>query len=205
MALCDQALTTVATLRQWLTQNQTDETDGRLADTPLENLLNRASNSIGSYCDRLLIAPAEAQDYVFNGHGGRRIILREWPIAELTCVSVDGQEIPERPSLEAIGYIARPAEAWLDLVGYSFTRGIGNVTITGRLGYDATLAATDARHKRALDDLEQACLLLARFWWEKPAAGRFTLTAGDVAEKYETSQWPSEVRGLLAGYRRLGA
>lgn len=204
MALPDNALTTVAALRQWLTQDATAETDGRLAEPTLEALIARCSSAIEAYCDRTLRAPAEPQTYVFDGAGGTRLVLPDWPVVELLTVTVNDEPVPERGAT-GIGYVLRAAEAWIDLIGYSFTRGVGNVVIVARLGYDATLAATDRRHRRALDDLEQASLHLARYWFEKPAAARLTGGVEGRPDSYEVDLWPAEVKGLLAPYRRLGA
>jgi hypothetical protein len=205
MALNSNALTSIDKLRAWLTQGATSETTGRLAENNLEALINRASSAIEGWCDRVLIAPATDQTYTLDGNGDRRLILPEWPVVSLTSLTIDGQEIAERADLMGLGYIVRSAEAWLNLVGYCFTQGVANVEVVARLGYDAAASATDRRHQRALDDLEQACLLLCRFWFEKPAPGRTTVSAGQQVDRYEPASWPAEVVGLLQPYRRLGA
>ncbi|MBI2300284.1 MAG: hypothetical protein HYU66_15290 [Armatimonadetes bacterium] len=205
MSLNANALTTVATLRQWLTQSLTPETDGRLSDANLEALINRGSGAIESWCDRALVAPATALTYTFDGDDGRRLVLPEWPVVSVSTVSVDGESIPARPSLLAEGYVVRPGEAWIELVGYRFSRGIANVTVSARLGYDATLAATDRRHRRALDDLGQACLLLCAYWFEKPVGGRLTSGVEGHLQSFQPDLWPEEVKALLLPYRRLGA
>lgn len=203
MPLQANALTTVAALRAWLAQGATEETDGRLDDEALTALIGRASGAIESWCDRTLVAPAEARTYRLDGNGLTRLLLPEWPLLSLTSLTIDDHAIPEREA-GGPGWLARAEEACLLLDGYTFTRGLGNVVAVARLGYDAATAATDRRHRRALDDLEQACLMLAAFWFEKPAAARLTVTIEGRGESYDSTGWPAEVRGLLAPYRRLG-
>ena len=204
MALDDNALTTVATLRQWLTQDATADSSGRLADAALEGLIGRATAAIEGYCERALIAPATAETYTLNGSGGQRLILPEWPLLELTSLTIDDQAIPERASLADAGYTVSAAEACLELTGYAFTRGVGNVVAVARCGYDPALAETSRRHRQAVRDLEQACLHLCAAWFWEPVAGRTMVNQGGAVIELEAEPWPAVVRGLLAPYRRLG-
>ncbi len=191
------ALTTVTALRQWLSQNATDDHGGRLADEPLTALIERAGAAIESYCDRLLLAPSAEQTCRFDGDGSRRLILPEWPLVSLSRVTVDGQAIAAREHPLGQGWVARYAEAWIELFGATFTAGRQNVEVDCRLGYDRALAETDRRHSRALGDLEQACLLLCAAWYGQPQAA--------WADGEPPPDLPAEVRRLLAPYRRLGA
>ncbi len=204
MPLDDNALTTVATLRQWLTQDATADTSGRLSDAALEALIGRGTAAIESYCERALLAPAMAQTYTLNGSGGKRLILPEWPLLELVSLTIDGQAIPARASLADAGYIVSAAEACLELTGYTFSAGVANVVAVARCGYDPALAATSRRHRQAVRDLEQACLHLCAAWFWEPVAGRTAVQQGGVAIALEAEPWPAAVRGLLAPYRRLG-
>lgn len=200
MALNANALTTVARLRQWVSAGLPEETGGRLSDEALEALINQASAALEAWCDRVLVAPAEPVTYTFDGDGGQRLILPEWPVVSVSGVTVDGDAVPARGDVLGLGYVVRTYEGWLALVGYRFASGEQNVTVSARLGYDATLARTDRRHRRALDDLEQACLQLAAHWFAEPSAlptpeaGRPELDAG----------LPAPVKGLLQPYRRWG-
>ncbi len=193
MALPDHSLTNVVTLREWLTRNAVSQTDGRLSDANLEALIDRASAAVAAWCDRQLVAPSIAETRYHDGDDSRRLVLPEWPVTEFVGLSIDGVAVPERVELLDAGYVVRAPEAWIELVGHTFTRGVQNVAVTARLGYDSTLAQNDARHRRALATLEQACLRLCTHWFEHPAAAEAELDP------------PADVRGLLAPYRRLGA
>ncbi|NUQ01771.1 MAG: hypothetical protein HUU35_18150, partial [Armatimonadetes bacterium] len=159
MALGPQALTTVPALRAQLAGGATDDTTGRLAEASLAALIERASAAIEGYCDRVLLAPTDDQTYHLDGNGEQRLVLPEWPIAALTSLRIDGEDIAPRGDGPS-GYVAREAEGWLDLRGHTFTVGLGNIEVVGRLGYDPVLALSERRHRRALADLEAACLLL---------------------------------------------
>jgi len=204
MPLDDNALTTVATLRQWLTQDATADSTGRLSDSALEGLIGRATAAIEGYCERALLAPAEAETYVLDGTGGKRLILPEWPLLELVSLTIDEQAIPARAAVGEVGYMASAAEACLELTGFVFTQGTANVVAVARCGYDPALAETSRRHRQAVRDLEQACLHLCAAWFWEPVAGRTAVQQGGVAVDLEPEPWPAVVRGLLAPYRRLG-
>lgn len=205
VALNPNAMTSVETLRGWLLQNASPQRDGRLADAPLEALICRASSAIEAHCGRQLIAPSEAETVLFDGDDSRRLVLPEWPIAEFVGLAIDGAAIPARSGPDDDGYVVRAPEAWLELVGWAFTRGVQNVAVTARLGYDRALAVTNARHRRALDALEQACLLLAAWWFERPVPALVGGTGEGLAQSFDPAPWPAEVRAILAPYRRLGA
>jgi len=112
-------------------------------------------------------------------------------------VTIDGQIVPPREHPLGQGWVARYAEAWIELFGYTFAAGRQNVAVVCRLGYDPVLAETDRRHSRALGDLEQACLLLCAAWYRQPQA------AWSASEP--PAALPDDVLRLLAPYRRLGA
>jgi hypothetical protein len=204
MALNANALTTVSRLREWLSEGLTATNGGRFSDERLTALINGASAAIEAWCDRVLVAPAQPVTYTFDGDGGEKLVLPDWPIVAVSTLTVDGRTVPARSDPLGVGYVVRPYEGWLALVGETFGRGTANVVVQARLGYDATLALTDRRHRRALADLEQACLLLAALWFEKPAAARLASTVGTHATRYADGELPAEVRGLLAPYRRWG-
>jgi hypothetical protein len=195
MPLDATALTSIDTLRAWLAAGRTAETDGRLADDPLADLINRASSAIATWCDREIVAPADPVTYTFDGDGGQRLILPEWPLIAVTSVTVGGQTIPPAGDTDPLGWLAQPAEAWLTLQGYRFEHGVRNVSVVARLGYDPTLAATQPRHRRALETFEQACLLLCAHWFDQPEPG-VAPPGGDGL--------PTEVKQLVAPFRRAG-
>lgn len=204
MALATNALTDVPTLRAWLTQGRTLETEGRLSDDALERLINRASAAIEGWCRRSLRAPAEAATYRFDGDGGCRLLLPEWPVASFDSLTVDGQAIAARETVFGTGYVLREREGTVLLVGHRFADGTQNVEVQARLGYDAALAESEPRHAAALADLEQACLMLCALWFDKPAAGEVAVLEEGVSRDHEATALPPEVEGLLFAYRRVG-
>lgn len=203
MALDSQALTTVLALRQWLTQDSTADTDGRLSQAALESLINRASAAIERYCDRALIAPSEPVTWRLDGTGSRRLLLPEWPVVEFVSLQVDGQSVPPWTAGES-GYFVRAETGQLELLGLVAPRGHGNVEVVARCGYDATKAATDRQHRQALRDLEQACLLLAAHWFWSPVPGRTRVETDGAAVALAPEPWPPLFCGLLAPWRRMG-
>jgi len=205
MALAANALTNVPTLRAWLTQGRTNETGGRLADGALEGLINRASAAIEGWCRRSLVAPAEPRTYTFDGDGGCRLLLPEWPVVSVDSLTVDGLAIEERATVFGAGYVVRRREGALLLVGHRFAHGQQNVVVRARLGYDSALAESEPRHGAALADLEQACLMLCALWFDKPSAGAYEAVDEGATRRDDPAPIPPEVEGLLFAYRRVGA
>lgn len=204
MALAANALTRVPTLRAWLTQGRTNEADGRLSDEALEGLIGRASAAIEGWCRRSLVAPADPQTYTFDGDGGCRLLLPEWPVVSFDSLTVDGLAIEERTSVFGAGYVVRRREGTVLLVGHRFAYGQQNVVVQARLGYDAALAEAEPRHGAALADLEQACLMLCALWFDKPSAGAYEAVDEGETRRDDAAPVPSEVQGLLFAYRRVG-
>lgn len=204
MTLSAQALVTVAQLRAWLSAGRTLEAAGRLADEPLAQLAETASAAIAAWCDRRLLAPAAAEPIVLDGTGGSLLLLPEWPVAELVSLEIDGQPVPPHQAPNQLGYRLRAREGLLTLTGHRFTRGLGNVVVTARLGYCRQLAPTDPHHRAALDTLTQACLLLATHWHDKPAAGTYTTRDDGAPVRYVAEPLPADVEGLLRPFRRVG-
>jgi len=213
MALNANALTTVANLQAWLAQDTiATATDGRYATARCEALINRVSSHIEAYCDRMLIAPAAAYTYTLDGDGGTMIPLyREgaWPIVAVTSVtdSATSEVIAARTSIYGTGYTMNAAIGVINLHGYSTTPGVQTIAVVARAGYDATTAALATvlgrLHRRALDDLENACLQLCSLLWHSPVPSAESVQIAGTGMAIRESAMPSRIRLMLDPYRRL--
>ena len=84
----------------------------------------------------------EAHTELRNGNGRATLFLGHYPVTEIVSVEVDGEVIPERAAVGEPGWVLASADTGrLDLVGYTFTEGTGNVVVQYLAGYGATAPA----------------------------------------------------------------
>ncbi len=128
-------LTTLATLKSYLSPGSSD-------DTLLQRLLTSASVAIENYLNRAIISKTISD--VFDGTGGRVMVMPESPVTAVASVTINGNVIPAGSVTTAGFYSTANA---IILNGYSFCKGNGNVAITYTAGYKvsgeaATIPAT---------------------------------------------------------------
>jgi hypothetical protein len=82
----------------------------------------------------------------FNGRGGDRLMVPDYPVTAVQALSVDGVAIPPAQSQTDSGYVC-DGKATIYLRGYTFNRGVQNVALTYVAGYAVTPP-----------DIVQACL-----------------------------------------------
>ena len=88
----------------------------------------------------------------FNGVGGARLMLPDYPVTAVSSVSIDGIAVPTSSSTTTAGYVFD--EKTIYLRGYCFTRGIQNVLVSYTAGYASVPA-----------DVEQACIEWVNTTW----------------------------------------
>jgi len=146
------------------------------------------STEIERYCDRALTAPSTVVAYQCDGSGYGRIVLPEWPAAQVQSVHSTRDGANWRCVERFLWTVADAQAGYLDLVSpMIWRRGTQNVLIWGRLGYDPQNPA----HQGSLANLREAANTLALHWLTTRA------TVGDGPR-----QWPLEVTEALSAYRR---
>lgn len=133
------ALTTLASVKDWVNIDQTSTGD----DDLLQELIESASFKIMEYIDRKSLFKQTYPDY-FDGIGGHRIVLREWPVTTVNSLTVDAiAKTAAAPPLT--GYFLYPSDGfppgrpqYISLTGSCFTRGIQNVYVNYTAGYCIT-------------------------------------------------------------------
>jgi hypothetical protein len=120
-------------------------------DAVLTTLVTNVSAAIESYCNRAFAS----QDYAEqrNGTGGNRLFLAHGPVTAVASVSVDGQAIPPAVGT-GIGYLFDEATVYLR--GYTFCRGVQNVSVTYTAGYASVPG-----------DVAQACIEWVAYHYAK--------------------------------------
>lgn len=131
-------LTTLDTAKQWLGITSTD------SDSILSSLITQISNFIYNKTSRSFFLPKTVTES-YDGLGGTRMFLTNFPIISLSQLVVNGSTIPQSPGYPTPGWILEPAPddqpglmQRLDLRGYYFCCGVKNVTVTYTAGYQVS-------------------------------------------------------------------
>jgi hypothetical protein len=128
-------LTSLSATKAWLDVTSTDD------EKLLTRLIGAASRAIHAYLQRPNLFQ-HACNETYDGPGGCRLMLRQWPVLSVSAVTVDTTSVPASSAFGQSGY---RLEAWdgdtpgspqcLDLSGYNFWRGLGNIAVSYTAGY----------------------------------------------------------------------
>lgn len=143
------------------------EPDGEASqDDELTRLITFATGHLAGLVE---LAPREdgdpvifqADDYTdhYDGPGGRTLLLRRRPLLDVTAVTVNGHTIPAATTPGHAGFSFNRYA--VQLCGYVFARGMGNVAIACRAGY--------ADGDPTLDELRQAAIEIVSFIYRTKA------------------------------------
>ena len=157
-----------------------------VGDVALSRLITAASNFILSRLSRkFLVSQAVTEKY--DGTGGTRLFVKQFPVTAVAAVTVDGDAIPAA----SITF----GDQWIDLLdGYAFVRG---VEVTYTAGY--TPAAS-----YELLTLEQACLeLCAQKWTRRGHVDQTSVSDGTKTLVFSQSDMPAEVKTLLRRFESV--
>jgi len=135
-------LVQLGTVKSWLGVTSTAD------DALLSALISQISRAIYNYINRSFVLPANVTE-AYDGSGRESLILRNWPVGEISAVIVDGRLIPPAPLMVAgihmaPGYVLEQADdqppgamQQLFLRGhYRFHKGRQNVVVSYRAGYE---------------------------------------------------------------------
>jgi hypothetical protein len=181
MALAD--LTTVAAVRTY------GGIDGD--DAVIAALVTAASAWIRSWLNRD-ITTAD-YDIRRSGQGTAALLVPHYPIRTVILLEVDGRAIPAQTGWGQAGY--HHDERQIVLVGHAYTRGIANVRIQYRAGYDAVPA-----------DIAQAAneLVTLRYRMRDKAEWSSKSLAGETVSLVQKDM-PASVATVLQAWQRVAA
>ena len=177
-------LTDLATLKSYINTGSSD-------DTLLQRLLTAASYAIESYLSRDIVSKNYTR--IFDGSGGRSIVLPDYPITAVSSVTIDGQTIPAAGSVTGSGYYFN--DNMIILNGYTFTKNWGNVTIAYTAGYTSIPP-----------DIVQACCGTVQYWLnDRQRGGETSRTMGGQTINYSQKDMPAWVKTILDQQKRVFA
>jgi hypothetical protein len=159
------------------------------SDAVLVRLITACSAWIEKYLNRSIASA----DYAgrFDGHGGSRLMLPDYPVTSVSSVTVDDISIPPAPDSVSSGFVFSPYGVYLR--GYLFNRGSRNVQISWTAGYSSVPA-----------DIEQAAIHLvsARFR-EKDRIGQASKVVAGETVSFSIKDMPADVAAMLGNYKKV--
>jgi hypothetical protein len=158
-------------------------------DALFERLVNAASAFIDTYINRTLDV-AEYTD-TFDGNGSHQFVLRNYPVAAVSAVTVNTQVIPAAANARSNGY--RFDKFRVVLQGYEFYSGALNCSVTYEAGYETVPA-----------DIEQACIeIVVNRYKEKDRIGLTSKGLAGEMTAYSTRDIPESSATVLNKYKRV--
>ena len=140
-------LTTLANVKTWLATNNYTST-GAGVDAVLSPLISRWSNAILAELERPWILPKSYVNDAYDGDGGTRQFVRNWPINSISQLAISGRIVPPSPivpgSLVGNNFGYR-FEEWdgvppggpqeIEVIGIRYYPGRLNVQVSYNAGY----------------------------------------------------------------------
>jgi hypothetical protein len=163
-------------------------------DSLIQRLITGASEWIASEIGRSILAGNVTETH--SGNDTRLLFVRRPPIVSVTNLYVDGNAIPAKSSnvadyLTGNGYVA--VESQIQLFGYLFTRGLGNIQITYRGGFNSVPA-----------DIEQACIELVGWAYrEKDRLGQSSKSLAGEVVSFSTDALSNRSKRALERTKRV--
>ncbi len=190
-------LTQLSTLKTRLGLDQFDTTD----DVLLTNNLNMVSARFSAECNRIFDYGA-GLTYEFQANQ-LSIIVDHPPIELVSHFELKTTESEGWILQSAIDYLLSPKKAVIELAfPLGSSRQLGRVTYTG--GYILPGTTPSGNQIALPDDLEQACVEQAAYWYQRRAQlGLMSVTSGDsTVQHFQTSDLLPQVQAVLTHYER---
>jgi hypothetical protein len=181
-------LTSLADVKAWL---QTGQSAFPITD---DALLTRLISASSQYIQSWLNRSIALADYfeTRDGAGGEALQFACFPVTEVKCLTIDGQEIPRVAAGQAAGYVFSPTQ--LSVRGYRFSRGVQNIAVAYTAGYP-----------EVPPDIAQACIeLVALRYRERTRIGEVSKSLGGAETvTYAQKDMSDAIRTLLQQYRAV--
>lgn len=169
-------------------------------DANLQFAISAYSQLIATWCSRNFVSATYNE--VYDGHGGGRLMVRNWPITAVSSLSVDGQAITSAISPINVGYRFADRSVVLSW-DQQFCRGLQNIAISYTAGYNPIPL-----------DLQMACMewMKSTYLARTRDSGVTSQRAGDTEQKFasggaitvllgEAAPMPANVYAILSQYR----
>lgn len=176
-------LTSLANLKAYLGITVTTD------DTLLTALITRESARIEAWLSRTLASTSYSR--VFNGNGGRLLLLPDYPVTAVSSLTIDGVTVPASSGVDVAGYVFNNDAIFLR--DYRFMKGVQNVAVSYTAGYETTPL-----------DVEQSCIELAALSYKnRERLGLSSKGLAGETTSFITDAMPKHIEGRLHPYRRV--
>jgi len=161
------------------------------SDVLLQDLIARIGAWAERYCDRTFAKATYTEQR--DGDGTDTLLVRQWPFLSVASLYDDPLRVfGAATQIAAADFAIYANQGMIRLDGRVFSVGIQNVKVTYEAGY-ADIP----------EDLQQAVVeLVADRFRNKENQGIRSLAIGSYRVDYGEEELPSEIRGVLDGYRR---
>jgi len=167
-------------------------------DTNLQFAISAYSQLISTWCSRNFAQASYSE--VYDGHGGSRLMVRNWPITAVSALSINGQSVSLANGPLGSGYLFNDRSVVMNDCN-QFWRGFQNIAISYTAGFNPIPM-----------DLQLACLewMKATYLLRSEPLTVTSRRAGDTEEKYaipvtmllgESAPMPPTVFAVLSQYR----
>jgi uncharacterized phiE125 gp8 family phage protein len=179
MPIAANALTTLEAVKSYLKIDVSQTVD----DTRLEDLINACSSAIENYCGRKF-KEQTISDEDYNGTGTKYILLKQFPVKNISSVSIDGTV------LAADQYKIKKSDGLLIRNNSVWPVGDINISVTYTAGFS-----------EIPPDLELACRhFVMSFFKADVAAFSTTFSDGLV---FRADAMPAQVKMILQPYKKV--
>lgn len=163
-----------------------------------DNLLQRMITALSESINRTTCRTIKAANHteIHSGTGSQVLFVRNPPIISITSLYVNGNAIGAKSTdptqyLNSNGYSF--SEGHVSIFGYSFDRGLDNIQITYRGGYNA-----------APSDLEQACIeAVAWGYKELDRLGFISKSLAGETVTFDVKVMSQRAKGIVDRYQRV--
>lgn len=161
-------------------------------DAVIGSLVTACSQYVQTWLNRRILS--DEYDEIRDGNGKHFMLVQEYPVAEILSVNIGGRDIPKSNSVAEAGYFLNGRVIYLRH-GFAFERGIGNVAISYKAGYD-----------KCPDDLSQAVVeMVAHRYRERDRIGHSSKSIGGETVAFTITDFPVRVRTILNNYKQVFA
>ncbi|NTV01930.1 MAG: phage gp6-like head-tail connector protein [Chlorobiaceae bacterium] len=178
-------LTTLAAVKAYLGLTTTDD------DTLIASLVVGESAFIESFCSRSFSVQSYMQ--AFAGNGKSQWMPTWFPVANVSCLKINGVDIPAAPDINSPGWFLINETVYLNGYAFEWSR-TPNCSCT----YTAGMLPTY--------DIKQACIeLVAIRHRERDRIGKSSDALAGATTSYIVKAMPDHVAAILKPYRRVTA
>ncbi len=118
---------------------------GTSENASLQQIIDAVHDFVKKYTNRI-IEEAIYTEELYDGSGGVALLLKNFPIIEITEILVDTEEIDERSDVDEEGWYIKDAECGIVYNNEGWTRGRGNIQVTYSAGYSSTTLPKDLQY-----------------------------------------------------------